>query len=115
MAHTALLAAVLAVLGTLCLVAVPWGRSTPTSDLELVDMRRLIRLAPGQELVGGTETYPYWERENTGDPEAFADVSCCRDLAASLLLCALPVHTRHAPGRLGLTLCVSPLLPAGLH
>jgi len=34
-------------------------------------MRRM-RVLPGQQLYG-TETYPYWERENTGDPEAFAD------------------------------------------
>ena len=44
---------------------------------------RALRVVPGQKLVGGTETYPYWERENTGDPEAFADDyidECIRNL-----------------------------------
>ncbi len=74
-----------------CLVlAATWGgRSpTPTTDLELIAAvpraarirasamrQRMIHIVPGQRLVGGTETYPYWEREYTGDPEAFADVS----------------------------------------
>jgi len=61
---------------------------TPTTDLELIAAvpraarirasamrQRMIHIVPGQRLVGGTETYPYWEREYTGDPEAFADVS----------------------------------------
>jgi hypothetical protein len=76
----------MAVMGVLCLVAVPMGRrgvgTVPTLDLELMAGRvergpvmHGVRVLPGQILVGGTETYPYWERENTGDPEAFADVS----------------------------------------
>ena len=79
------------VLVAVCLVLVVsnWGRSpTPTTDLELIAAvpsaarirasamrQRMIHIVPGQRLVGGTETYPYWEREYTGDPEAFADVS----------------------------------------
>jgi len=46
-------------------------------------VRRAFRVVSGQQLVGGTETYPYWERENTGDPEAFADDyidECIRNL-----------------------------------
>jgi hypothetical protein len=89
MQRTLALAALLAALGAACLVAVPLGRAgaaAPTADLELVAaapraarlraarLRRApIRVVPGQQLVGGTETYPYWEREYTGDPEAFAD------------------------------------------
>ncbi len=82
--RTLALAAVLAALGAACLVAVPLGRAgaaVPTADLELgaaapraARLRRAaIHVVPGQQLVGGTETYPYWEREYTGDPEAFAD------------------------------------------
>jgi len=79
------LAALLAALGTVCLVAVPLMRqeAAPVATLEIAEApgvlvgrprsRGLIRVLPGQELVGGTETYPYWERENTGDPEGFAD------------------------------------------
>ena len=87
-----ILAVLLAVLGTLCLVSVPLGRhwhsAAPVADLELIaavpraariraaGMRRgMMHILPGQQLVGGTETYPYWEREYTGDPEGFADVS----------------------------------------
>lgn len=82
------LAALLAALGTVCLVAVPLMRQAaePAATLEIAvaeapalragrppARRGVIRVLPGQELVGGTETYPYWERENTGDPEGFAD------------------------------------------
>eukprot|EP00960_Hanusia_phi_P042890 755755-Hanusia_phi.AAC.1 len=42
-------------------------------DLELVrgSRRRFAPMARGQ-ILWGTETYPYWEREHTGDPEMFA-------------------------------------------
>jgi hypothetical protein len=76
-------------LGACLVLAATWGRSpTPTTDLELIAAvprgarirasamrQRMIHIVPGQRLAGGTETYPYWEREYTGDPEAFADVS----------------------------------------
>lgn len=88
------LAALLAFVGAVCLITVSLGRAgaLPASDLELVvgsvhrpnvGLRRAFRVVPGQQLVGGTETYPYWERENTGDPEAFADDyidECIRNL-----------------------------------
>ena len=79
------LAGLLAALGAVCLVAVPLMRETATNvemqvEVETAPLRTgrlprrgIIRVLPGQQLVGGTETYPYWERENTGDPEAFAD------------------------------------------
>ena len=76
-------AVLLAALAAACLVAMPLGsrltRPSAALGLELAPsaagtrMTPVVRVAPGQVLVGGTETYPYWERENTGDPEAFAD------------------------------------------
>ena len=86
----AMLSSLLAALGAVCLVAVPLMRqaaaAAPSVALQLevaaaaparaavrLPRRGMIRLLPGQQLVGGTETYPYWEREYTGDPEAFAD------------------------------------------
>ena len=76
-------AVLLAALAAACLVAMPLGsrmtRPSAALGLELAPsaagtrMTQGVRVAPGQVLVGGTETYPYWERENTGDPEAFAN------------------------------------------
>ena len=66
------LALLLAVLGAACLVAVPFQRTVAPAERLMVSQQMMV--LPGQQLYG-TETYPYWERENTGDPEAFADVS----------------------------------------
>lgn len=62
----------------------------PCSHQQIVGMRRgmmLVRSArkgaaggrgrlavvPGQSLIYDADFLPYWERENTGNPEAFAD------------------------------------------
>mmetsp|Transcript_23436 Transcript_23436/g.37761 ORF Transcript_23436/g.37761 Transcript_23436/m.37761 type:complete len:128 (+) Transcript_23436:2-385(+) len=69
--HGAPLAVLLAVLGAACLVAVPFQHTVAPAERLMVS-QQMMRVLPGHQLYG-TETYPYWERENTGDPEAFAD------------------------------------------
>jgi len=83
--HGAPQAVLLAVLGAACLVAVPFQHTVAPAERLMVSQQmmpaerltvsqQMMRVLPGHQLYG-TETYPYWERENTGDPEAFADVS----------------------------------------
>ncbi|EKX48012.1 hypothetical protein GUITHDRAFT_162508 [Guillardia theta CCMP2712] len=67
-------AAVLAVAGIATLLIATTSGNKRTADLELVRVprRRMAMRARGQ-MLWGTETYPYWEREHTGDPEMFAE------------------------------------------
>jgi len=73
------LAAGLAGLGVLCLVAAASGRGRAIESEQLVPGARgalLLRTVRGrvtQSMLYGDEFFPFWERENTGDPESFAN------------------------------------------